>query len=504
MTSAKFSYEQIESYIEANYNKAIQKPIKKNVSDIDFPKMYWKDDDLGEVPLSFIRFLFIAAKSFQEYNPLLKQKGEAIYKMIDPKSGEVFANKLLELIEEKGGFYKKNEFLFTPMARLGGSKVIQAVKNAIISKKRANLVTLLSINASLEAAKALNEIPKFFKSKQGKTVLACKKDFKKIATKMGMTSLELQDELISDFGFIDFYFPFKTNKNELFRAFINSQFKLEYINDNEKTRKTPPPQIPIELKNHFKVLAKEIRTLTKEQKKTLEQAMVTGRLWKKASWEKHFLKKPLMFLFSQTILWAYLDEKNKIIEPFMVAQDQTLENSDYDEISLPENVKIKIIHPIELTNTQIKPWLNYLQDNEIITPFSQLDRPIYIPSSNILNQKNLLEFSEKKCLNIVGKAERSGWERGTIGDAGAVLTYFKTFEAANVDVFVQTEGLSIGYNYDCTFGRLYFVRHGSVDTSPYAYDDPRSNFDTRLLPLKSIPKTIFSEVMKDMNYFVGV
>ena len=142
MASVKFSYEQIEAYIETNYNKAIQKPIKKNVSDTNFPKMYWKDDDLEEVPLSFVRFLFIAAKSFEEYNPLLKQKGEAIYSMIDIQSGEAFANTLLGLIEEKGGFYKKNEFLFIPMARLGGSKVIQAIKNAIISKKRANLVQL--------------------------------------------------------------------------------------------------------------------------------------------------------------------------------------------------------------------------------------------------------------------------------------------------------------------------------------------------------------------------
>jgi hypothetical protein len=500
----QFSYEQIESYIQTNYGKAVLKPIKKNITEADFPKLYWKVDDLGEVPTSFIRFLFISAKGFEEYNPLLKQTGEAIYNMIDEESGEAFANALLDLVEQRGGFYKKNEFLFIPMARLGNSKVIQAIKEAIISKKRANLVQLLVINASIEAAKALTQIPKSFKSKQGKTVIACKKGFKRIATEMGMTSLELQDELVPDFGFTDLSFPFDTSKGERFNAFIGDDFKLKYINDEDKTRKTPPPQTSTDLKDHFKTLAKEIRILIKDQNKVLEQAMVSERKWSKLAWEKHFLQKPLMFIFAQKLIWAYLDEKNQVIETFMVAQDQTLENADYDEIELPEISSIKIIHPLSLTTSQIEAWLSYIQDNEIKQPFSQLDRPIFTKNPNILNKKNILEFAGKKCLNIVEKGERSGWERGTIGDAGAVSTYFKTFETANVDVFIQTEGLSVGYNYDCTFGRLYFVRHGSVDTSPYAYDDPQSNLDTRLLPLKAVSKTVFSEVMKDINYFLGV
>jgi hypothetical protein len=43
----QFSYEQIESYIQTNYGKAVLKPIKKNITEADFPKLYWKVDDLG-------------------------------------------------------------------------------------------------------------------------------------------------------------------------------------------------------------------------------------------------------------------------------------------------------------------------------------------------------------------------------------------------------------------------------------------------------------------------
>ena len=496
-----YNIESINAFIEEHFGKAINKRIIKTVDDTLFPVLLWKTG--GEIPLKFMRFLFVGGVGYENFMPQIQSERNALFKMIEPKSGQAFASAVLQIILDRGGFVKKNAILFTPVARLGGIDIIQLLQQLIIQKKRATLVPLLAINGTLNAAKALNEIPKHFKSKQGVVVLSCKKNFKLIAQILGMTPAQLEDEIIPNFGFTDLYYPYQTLKGQAFRAFISDDFKIRFLDENDKIRKSVPAQTPDELKNKFKVIAKEIRSLVKHQKQTLEQAMITERKWSKVDWEKHFLNKPLMFAFVQTLVWATYDKSGKIIETFMVAQDKALENVEYDEVELTENIYLGILHPLHLSSDDIEAWSTYIIDNEIKTPFDQLHRKVYTVEETMFSNKWLNLYGGKTCSNIVGRGERRGWSRGEIGDAGAVLTYFKSFEKAGIDVHVVTEELSIGLNYDCIFDELFFVKHGDQNASYYRSSYNKSEKDKFLIALSKIPKIIFSEVLADMEFFIS-
>ena len=496
-----YNIENINAFMEEHFGKAIHKSIIKTIDDTLFPKLLWKTG--GEVPLKFVRFLFIGGVGYDHFMPQIPSERNALFNMIEAESGQVFASAVLQVILDRGGFVKKNAILFIPVARLGGMDVIQMLQQLIIKKKRATLVPLLGINGTLHAAKALNEIPKHFKSKQGAVVLSCKKNFKLIAQILGMKSIDLEDEIIPDFGFVDLYYPFQTLKGQNLKAFISNDFKIRFLDENDKIRKSVPAQTPDELKTQFKAITKEIRLLVKHQKQALEQSMITERRWSKMAWDKHFLNKPLMFAFVQTVVWAAYDKSGKIVETFMVAQDKALENVEYDEVELTDNMYLGIVHPLHLSSDDVEAWSTYILDNEIKTPFEQLNRKIYTIEETMFNKKSLHLYVGKTSSNIVGRGERKGWSRGAIGDGGAVLTYFKSFEKAGIDVHVVTEDLSIGYNYDCTFGGLFFTKYGDKNASYYHYGYYQNDKNKFLTALSKIPKIIFSEVLADMEFFIS-
>lgn len=497
----EYSIERITNYMNDKFSKDIQKPIKRGLDETLFPTLYWKEG--GEVGLEYVRFIFLANKNYEYHASHIRTECNAIFEKIDKQSGEKFASYILDLIQSNGGFVKKNKYLFVPMTYLGGDDVITAIRDKVVKTNRAALVKLLGINGSMKAARALAEMPKNFKNKQGAVVTSCKENFAIIAYKMGMTVTDLQDEMIPDFGFVDLYYPFETAKGQHFRAFLANDFKIRFLDENDKIRKSVPAQTPDELKLKFKGIAKEVRALVKQQKLTLEQAMITQRRWKKAAWDKHFMNKPLMFAFVQTLVWATFDENGAVLQTFMVAQDGTLEDTEYEEIELDETAIIGLIHPIQLEENVIESWTVYMNDGKLKTHFDQLNRKVNYVDNEIFDDKMLSKFEEKACPNIVGRSEKRGWSRGSIVDAGGVSFYMKSFENARVDVIVQTEGLSIGYNYDCVFGKLYFVKHGSVQVGSYTYDEPDNNKDNRLISVKNISKIIYSEVINDMEFFIG-
>ena len=113
--------------------------------------------------------------------------------------------------------------------------------------------------------------------------------------------------------------------------------------------------------------------------------------------------------------------------------------------------------------------------------------------------------TELNALTFKGRAERLGWVRGSVCDGGIITAYLKTFPTAGVDVFLGVEGMGIGVGMDdsVTLGVVRFVKHGSVRTGGYEYDEPSHDKDPRLVPYGAVPAIAFSEAMGDLAKISG-
>jgi hypothetical protein len=108
-------------------------------------------------------------------------------------------------------------------------------------------------------------------------------------------------------------------------------------------------------------------------------------------------------------------------------------------------------------------------------------------------------------MTFKGRAEKLGWYRGGVADAGMILSYYKSFPAAGCDVFLALEDFYIGIDMysDVKLGDVYFCRHGTVKVGSYIYDEPGNADDPRLMALGEAPAVVFSEVMGDLKKIAG-
>src|SRR4030095_11221449 len=89
--------------------------------------------------------------------------------------------------------------------------------------------------------------------------------------------------------------------------------------------------------------------------------------------------------------------------------------------------------------------------------------------------------------------------------AGCINYYLKGFPTAQVDVFVETDGMYVGIDMDSDImlGKVFFVKHGSVQIASYVYDEPGDANDPRLVSYGDVPAIAFSEAMGDLTRISG-
>jgi hypothetical protein len=156
-----------------------------------------------------------------------------------------------------------------------------------------------------------------------------------------------------------------------------------------------------------------------------------------------------------------------------------------------------------LSPEQRQGWVRHLADYDVTPPFPQLDRPVVSVRVEDRERKfsGVVAGIELNALTFKGRAERLGWNRGSVCDAGAIGFYLKTFPTAGVDAFVAVQGMFIGAGMDdsVTLGDGFFVRAGSVKIGSYEYDEPAEASDPRLVALGDVPGIAFSEAMGDLG-----
>ncbi len=482
----------------------LDKPVKKWLDVSKLPSLHWKNGK--KLDAKTINFLFHKQKNKELNWHEAAQEVRPILADIDTsKSGE-FAHKLLKLVLENGGIKVANKAFLTFIAHLGDDQIVPMLKKYCIDNQNALSANLLGNMNGTTAARALDAIMLQFKSKYPNVRSTASEGFDRVAQKMGLSRLELMDQMIPDFGFEDLFKSFDVN-GETWRVYINSDLKLAYLNELDEIKKSLPTKAPKEVKDAIKAINKEIRSVSKQQKLSLEFNFMSGRRWPVADWQAHFLNKPIPFALAQTLVWG-IYEKDQLTETFGINQDQTLENADFDEIELPDNAHIGMIHPIELNKEQIKAWQEYLKDNDINQAFEQINRQLFYPNKKELKEKLLHTFYGEEILGVTFKSfmEKRAWKRGSVLDGGMVDSYRKQYPAEGIEAFIRLENMSVqAWDYDekTTLEDLFFVKINSIQTGSYVYDTYKDENDERLIAVKDLPALVYSETMYDFTLLIA-
>ncbi len=334
------------------------------------------------------------------------------------------------------------------------------------------------------------------KIKNNSILKSIDKILKDVSEKNSLPMSSMEELAVPDFGIVN---------GEIMLTLENCIGKYSFSTGEvtwlrgEKSNKSVPADIREkfagEIKS-FKNVIKEAEEMLPVVKTRLEESYLQQREWDYTSWHKLYIDHPLTSLIAKKLIWHFSngDQKSQGIfsgDGFVDAREQPI-------TWLDASTKVQLWHPIGFTTEQILAWRNYLRKHEIVQPFKQAYREVYIITDAELRTDT---YSNRYAAHILRQHQfaaltrQRGWRYTLQGQWDSHNTPYINLPHWNLTAeylvnadWTENEGHvnAAGiFNY-ITTDQVRFVR----DRGP--------------IQLQDVPALVFSEIMRDVDLFVGV
>jgi hypothetical protein len=276
---------------------------------------------------------------------------------------------------------------------------------------------------------------------------------------------------------------------------------LTWRNPSGKTQKS----IPVAVKNEFGTELKQLKQTVKEIESTLsaqigrlESLLMSERYWALEDWRKRYLEHPLLRHISRSIIWYFEAGSRRTLGAW--EKDQIVDVSGKPLDWLDDSTHVRLWHPIGFAPETVLAWREWLWKREITQPFKQAHREVYLLTPAELETNT---YSNRFAAHIVRQhqfaalCKQRGWRYTLQGAWDSFNTPRRELPAWNLAVEFWVEAVapesaeSTGntgiYNHLST-DQVRFFRNGSAEP----------------LPVSEVPAIVFTEVLRDVDLFVGV
>ncbi|BDI28226.1 hypothetical protein CCAX7_002770 [Capsulimonas corticalis] len=272
--------------------------------------------------------------------------------------------------------------------------------------------------------------------------------------------------------------------------------ELIWTDKDGKTLKAPPAEVK---KNHAETL-KELKAAVTEMGKSLpalrdrlEGLLLTERSWTLGDWRERYANHPVMGAFARRLIWSFEEGGRTALG---IWRAETLVDETGRPLGpLPENTIVRLWHPLGSTPETVLAWRRWLETNSVAQPFKQAHREIYLLTDAEIATAT---YSNRFAAHILRQHQfqalcrERGWRyqlQGIGFDGGNTPTL--TRHGLRVEFWVEVAE-------DQTLSESGISLHVSTDQVRF-YNDRGD-----LLPLANVPPLLFSEIMRDVDLFVGV
>lgn len=270
---------------------------------------------------------------------------------------------------------------------------------------------------------------------------------------------------------------------------------------------TPQKSEPLTVKKNFSIqlkqwkeTAKSIQQTFSEQRQRFDQFYRENKNISFPHFQRYFIAHEIIKHLAKKLIWQF-EYKDQLFSGFFFGKTWRNERNEIapDWLFLPQT-RVKLWHPIGKTVTEIVAWRDLLTAFEIKQPFKQAFREVYLLTDAELQTAT---YSNRMAAHILRQPQFSaltrlrGWKYAPLGiwsyDTQAIAKLAIPAFKINVEFW-----LSDLYADDFFIEENLFSYIGTDQIRFY------SALTKQLLPLEEVPPLIFSEVMRDIDLFVGV
>ncbi|MEM7250093.1 MAG: DUF4132 domain-containing protein [Pseudomonadota bacterium] len=322
--------------------------------------------------------------------------------------------------------------------------------------------------------------------------------FERIAKERGMTTEELAATAVSDYGL---------NRDSQFLQTLGDftacvsllgagKTSFTWQKSDGKEQKSVPAAVKSEYPDEIKALkalVKDLQKASSAQSQRIESDYLRAVVHEASdTWFARYIEHPVTGVAGRNLVWRFDGE-----EPVDgVWCDGDFVGPDGKLIDWRNRV-VRLWHPIMSEPNVIHSWRRYFIDHELVQPFKQVFREVYIlTDAEIESGDQSARFAGHVIRQSQFNALATGrfWRqmRGGHWDGGGETEAYRDLSAHNISVIYNTTPIeALG---ESGYGIYEYLSTGSVQF-----------FRSRgRIALTDVEPLVFSEVMRDVDLFVAV
>lgn len=342
-----------------------------------------------------------------------------------------------------------------------------------------------------------------------------------VAQRAGMSREDLEELTVPTFQLREGTVQRLVGTAKVELALVGPHVQMQWYDAMGKARKSVPAEIKRDAKSELKEvnhLRDDIAHMLTAQRDRIERLPLNERQWRMADWRERYLDHPLVGHLASRLIWRFAFE-NQCVEAIW-HNDQFVDASSH-VLTIPSNTQVCLWHPVMSTATEIQSWRAWLEQHQIMQPFKQAYREIYLLTDA---EKNTGVYSNRYAAHILKQhqfhalAIARGWHnqlRLMVDDSYNPATLDLPHWNLRAEFWIEGAGdqYEVDTNSAGTYLRLVtdqvrFYRYNATQNYAHAggggYHVGYQLAQAEPVSLTEIPPLVLSEVMRDVDLFVGV
>jgi hypothetical protein len=317
---------------------------------------------------------------------------------------------------------------------------------------------------------------------------------------LGVSPAEIEDMAMPDFGLVSGQVEETLGDYTATLTLADGKADVQWTKAN-KPLKTAPAALKASHADELKEL-KSAQTQAQQtyaaQRDRLDRSFVDERRMAWPWFEQYYFNHGLMGLLARPLIWR-LHRPDGTFEDALWVSD-AWRNVRGQPVPAPTtDTQLQLWHPVLATPPEVLAWRELLERNQLRQPLKQAFREVYLltpPEERTRTYSNRMAAHVLKQHQFNSLAKLRGWKYSLLG------AYDKGYESDKATLALPTQRLHAEFwvsevNADDAWNDTGIYLYISTNQVRFVRGD-------EAVPLPEIPALTFSEVMRDVDLFVGV
>jgi Domain of unknown function (DUF4132) len=353
------------------------------------------------------------------------------------------------------------------------------------------------------------------------TLKAIEKALDKAADAAGMSRTDLEELGVPAFAFERGVLRQELGAASVELRVVGNKVVTQWTNDKGKAVKAPPAAVKSDFKDDVKELkqfAQDAEGILLAGRERLDTMYLADSSWTLADWRERYLDHGLIGTIAERLIW--LVDDTPVL--FVHGEPTSIKGESLD---FAQTAEVRLWHPVGRAMDEVTAWRRRLEDAQITQPFKQAHREVYLLTDA---ERNTRVYSNRYAAHIVRQHQFNalcgvrGWKnklRLMVDDEYPPTSRGLAKWSLRAEFWVEGAGDEYGRDTNDAGTYLYLatdqVRFYRIDAATNVAHASGGPYGSRAagpgegnindpLPLTDIPPLVFSEVMRDVDLFVGV